>query len=123
MRHSQSIRSPRLNAASLKKAALAWIDSMSRLRDTCRFYFAGSVGSARVIRELRDAADAYRTGGYSIVRSTMFVLRLLKIAPPRTGSQPNGGCDRAGGFPCISAGLYECDDRGGGRREHIAEVA
>jgi hypothetical protein len=58
-----------------------WIDSVSRLRDTCRFYFAGSVGSARVIRKYRDAANAYRTGGHSIVRRAMFVLRLLKIVP------------------------------------------
>jgi len=58
----------------------AWIDSMSRLRDTRRFYFAGSVGSARVIRKYRDDADSYQAGGYSIVRPPMFVLRLLKIA-------------------------------------------
>jgi len=54
---------------------------MSRLRDTCRFYFAGSVGSAGIIRKYRDADDAYRTGGHSIVTRAMFVLRLLKIVP------------------------------------------
>ena len=59
----------------------ASIDSMSRLRDTRRFYFAGSAGSARVIRKHRQAANAYRTGGYPIVRWAMAVLRLLKIAP------------------------------------------
>jgi len=59
----------------------AWIDGMSRLRDTCRFYFAGSIGSARVMRKYQDAGNLYRTGGYSIMRGAMFVLRLLKIVP------------------------------------------
>jgi len=54
---------------------------MSRLRDTCRFYFAGSIGSARVMRKYQDAGNLYRTGGYSIMRGAMFVLRLLKIVP------------------------------------------
>jgi hypothetical protein len=59
----------------------AWIDSMSQLRDRRRFYFAGSIGSARVVRKYRDAANSYRPGGYSIIRRAMFVLRLLKIVP------------------------------------------
>src|SRR5262249_40799067 len=57
------------------------IDSLSRLRDTCRIYFAGSVRSAHVIREFRAAANSYRADGPPVVRGAMFVLRLLKIVP------------------------------------------
>jgi hypothetical protein len=60
----------------------ARIDSISRLKDRHRFYFAGSVGSARVMRKYRDVANAYRTSGHSIVRRAICVLRLLKTAFP-----------------------------------------
>jgi hypothetical protein len=59
----------------------ASIDSVSRLSDTYRVYFAGSVGSARAIRKYRDAMNLYRMSGHSILKSAMLVFRLLKIAP------------------------------------------
>jgi hypothetical protein len=59
----------------------ASIDSIFRLKDTTRVYFAGSIGSSRVIRKFRDAVNSYRTNSHYVVSAAMLVLRLLKITP------------------------------------------
>jgi hypothetical protein len=59
----------------------AFINSMSRLSDIPRFYFAGTPASVRAIRKFRAANNLYQTASYSFLKGIMFGFRLLKAVP------------------------------------------
>jgi hypothetical protein len=88
---------PNYDAATLAVDS-ALIDSLSRSRDVCRFYFAGSSASARIIRKFRAAAHSYGGRNYAFIRRTMFILRLLKMVPETLASNRAEAASSPEGF-------------------------